>query len=101
MSRPLRSICLLLLVTTGAQAGEEVRTVPCGRNQTVDFLASVNPGCSSPGIPTVRRIEGPSNGVVTTDKAGEGPQAPLPVDDGVLRDRSGSPPRHLGLGRRA
>ncbi len=32
MSRPLRSICLLLLVTTGAQAGEEVRTVPCGRN---------------------------------------------------------------------
>ena len=69
MSKPLWSLCLLLLLSTGAQAGEEVRTVPSGKDQRIDFLASVNPDCSSPGIPTVRLIDGPSNGVVTTDKA--------------------------------
>lgn len=69
MSNPLRPLCLLLLLTVGAKAGEEVRTVPSGKNQRIDFLASVNPDCSSPGLPTVRLIEGPSNGVVTTDPA--------------------------------
>ena len=69
MSKPLLCLCLLLLLPSGAQAGEEVRTVPSGKNQRIDFLASVNPDCSSPGIPTVRLIEGPSDGVLTTDKA--------------------------------
>lgn len=69
MSNPLRSLSLLLLLTTGAQAADEVRTVPSGKNQRIDFLASVNPDCSSPGVPTVRLLEGPGNGVLTTDKA--------------------------------
>ena len=29
----------------------------------------MNPDCISIGLPTVRLVEGPSNGVVTTDKA--------------------------------
>ncbi|MGI3899212.1 MAG: hypothetical protein ACRYGP_32830 [Janthinobacterium lividum] len=69
MSKSLWSLCLLLLLTASAQAGDEVRTVPSGKNQRIDFLASVNPDCSSPGIPTVRLIEGPTNGVLTTDRA--------------------------------
>ncbi|MCW6508984.1 hypothetical protein [Lichenifustis flavocetrariae] len=52
----------------GALRAEEARIVPSGVNQQIDFFASVNPDCSTPGLPTVRLVEGPSRGTVTTDK---------------------------------
>lgn len=65
----LRSLSVLLLCATTARAADIARTVPSGKNQRIDFLASVNPDCSPIGIPTVRLVEGPQNGVVTTDRA--------------------------------
>ena len=69
MRKSMRLLLLLFLPATSAQAADQVRTVPSGKNQRIDFFASVNPDCSSIGIPTVRLVEGPSNGVITTDKA--------------------------------
>ena len=69
MRKSMRLLLLLLLPATSAQAADQVRTVPSGKNQRIDFFASVNPDCSSIGMPTVRLVEGPSNGVITTDKA--------------------------------
>ena len=64
---------LLIAATRGAHAGaaraDGTRIVPSGTNQQIDFFASVNPDCSSPGLPTVRLVDGPNQGVVTTDKA--------------------------------
>lgn len=67
MSKPM--LLLLLMSVSTAATADEARTVPSGVNQRIDFFASVNPDCSSIGIPTVRLIDGPSHGVVTTDKA--------------------------------
>lgn len=69
MHKVLWSLLALVISATAAQAADIARTVPSGKNQRIDFLASVNPDCSSIGIPTVRLVEGPDNGVVTTDKA--------------------------------
>ena len=69
MHKVFRSLVALLISGTAAHAADIFRTVPSGKNHRIDFLASVNPDCSSIGIPTVRLIEGPDNGVVTTDKA--------------------------------
>ncbi len=69
MHKVVPSLVLLLAATASAQAADQVRTVPTGKNQRIDFFASVNPDCTSIGLPTVRLVEGPSNGVVTTDKA--------------------------------
>ena len=69
MLKALRSLVVLLASATAAHAADVVRTVPSGKNQRIDFLASVNPDCTSIGVPTVRLVEGPSDGVVTTDKA--------------------------------
>ena len=69
MQRIIRAMVVLLLSATVVQAADITRTVPSGKNQRIDFLASVNPDCSSIGMPTVRLLEGPDNGVVTTDKA--------------------------------
>ena len=60
-------LCLLALGTAAAHA-DEIRSVPSGMNRQIDFLASINPDCSSIGLATVRLIEGPSHGVLTTDK---------------------------------
>ena len=67
MSKPM--LLLFLLSVSSAAAADEARTVPSGTNQRIDFFASVNPDCTSIGIPTIRLIDGPSHGVVTTDKA--------------------------------
>lgn len=56
------------LITAGAAVAEEAKSVPSGSNTQIDFFASVNPDCSPIGIPTVRLIDGPNKGVVTTDK---------------------------------
>ena len=69
MFKALPFLTVLLTATASAHAADQVRTVPSGKNVTIDFFASVNPDCSSIGLPTVRLIEGPSDGVVTTDKA--------------------------------
>ena len=69
MSKVLWFPMAFLVSAVAAQAADISRTVPTGKNQRIDFLASVNPDCSSIGIPTVRLLEGPDNGVVTTDKA--------------------------------
>ena len=53
----------------GVARADDTRIVPSGRNQQIDFFASVNPDCSSPGLPTVRLVDGPNQGMVTTDKA--------------------------------
>lgn len=65
----LRCLLVLLVTATAARAAEIARTVPSGKNQRIDVLASVNPDCSAIGIPTVRLVEGPDHGVVTTDRA--------------------------------
>ena len=67
MSKPM--LLLLLLSVSSPAAADEARTVPSGANQRIDFFASVNPDCTSIGVPTIRLIDGPSHGVVTTDKA--------------------------------
>ena len=69
MQRVIRAMVVLLLSGTVVQAADITRTVPSGKNQRIDFLASLNPDCSSIGMPTVRLLEGPDNGVVTTDRA--------------------------------
>ena len=69
MRNILLSLSLLLVAATTARAADIPRTVPSGTNQRIDFLASVNPDCSSIGTPTVRLVTGPDHGVVTTDKA--------------------------------
>jgi hypothetical protein len=43
------------------------KTVPSGRTQQIDFFASLHPDCTSTGTPTVRLIDGPSKGLVTTE----------------------------------
>jgi hypothetical protein len=83
MPRLMRALMVLLISGTAAQAQDVSRTVPSGKNQRIDFLASVNPDCSSIGIPTVRLLEGPDNGVVTTDKAKDF----LPFPKGNIRSR--------------
>ena len=69
MRKTMRLLLLLLLLATSAHAADQLRTVPSGKNQRIDFFASVNPDCSSIGLPTVRLVEGPTNRVITTDKA--------------------------------
>ena len=69
MQRVIRAMVVLLLPGTVVQAADITRTVPSGKNQGFDFLASVNPDCSSIGMPTVPLLEKPDYGVVTTDKA--------------------------------
>ena len=69
MRKILWSLSILLAAATAAQADDIPRTVPSGTNQRIDFLASVNPDCSSIGLPTVRLVTGPDHGVVTTDRA--------------------------------
>ena len=68
----LRTHLLLALLAGAAGLGpalaDETRIVPSGANQQIDFFASVNPDCSSPGLPTVRLIDGPQAGTITTDK---------------------------------
>lgn len=66
----LKRLSFLAVLACGAQpaAADEIRSVPSGINRQIDFLASINPDCSSIGVATVRLIEGPSHGVVTTDK---------------------------------
>ena len=83
MNKMLCSLLVLLVMANAAQAAEIMRTVPSGKNQRIDFLASVNPDCSSMGTPTVRLVEGPDNGVVTTDKAKDF----LPFPKGNIRSR--------------
>ncbi len=60
--------CLIVLGTAVAASADEVRSVPSGSNRQIDFLASINPDCSSIGLATVRLVDGPAHGVLTTDK---------------------------------
>ncbi len=68
---PQAMVFLIVFVglSTAAAAADQTRTVPSGKNLQIDFYASVNPDCSSIGFPTVRLIDGPNDGVITTDKA--------------------------------
>lgn len=62
------SALLAVVALSGPAVADETRIVPSGANQQIDFFASVNPDCSSPGLPTVRLVDGPQAGTVTTDK---------------------------------
>ena len=62
--------------------------MPSGANRQIDFLASINPDCSSIGYATVRLVDGPSHGVVTTDKGRD------------FRPFAAGNPRHVCNGRR-
>ncbi len=61
-------LLLPFLLSAAPTLADEAKAVPSGVNQQIDFFASVNPDCSPAGIPTVRLIDGPSTGVITTDK---------------------------------
>jgi hypothetical protein len=67
-TKPLSLLLAVLMTAAPAVADELKKAVPSGVNQQIDFFASVNPDCSSIGTPTVRLIDGPSQGVITTDK---------------------------------
>ena len=68
---PIKALAALLLpvLLSGPALADEARAVPSGVNQQIDFFASVNPDCSPAGMPTVRLLDGPSAGLITTDKA--------------------------------
>lgn len=68
-SRPLLTCLALAALSIAPAQAAETRIVPSGVNQQIDFFASVNPDCSTPGLPTVRLIDGPQAGMITTDKA--------------------------------
>jgi hypothetical protein len=70
MSRIKLTLLMAGLLANGSAPAlaDEVRSVPSGVNRQIDFLASINPDCSSIGLATVRLIEGPAHGVLTTDK---------------------------------
>ena len=59
----------VLLSVSSAAAADEARTVPSGDQPAHRFLRQRQSGLHSIGIPTIRLIDGPSHGVVTTDKA--------------------------------
>ena len=61
-------VAALLLAVAAPALADERKAVPTGVNQQIDFFANVNPDCSPGGTPTVRLIEGPDAGVITTDK---------------------------------
>jgi hypothetical protein len=63
---PAIPLLALLLGTAPAWAGIS-KTVPSGRTQQIDFFASLHPDCTPTGTPTVRLIDGPSKGLVTTE----------------------------------
>lgn len=67
ITKPLLALLTTLVLAAPARA-EDMKFVPSGVNQQIDFFASINPDCTSSGIPTVRLIEGPFRGVITTDK---------------------------------
>ena len=68
MSKKMSTAIALLGVLTGPALADETKSVPSGANRQIDFFASINPDCSPIGMPTVRLIDGPSHGVVTTDR---------------------------------
>jgi hypothetical protein len=65
--KPL-SVLLPLLLTAAPALADDIKAVPSGVDQQIDFFASINPDCSSIGIPTVRLVDGPYKGMITTDK---------------------------------
>ena len=65
---PLLPGLLAAAALCGPALADETRIVPSGTNQQIDFFASVNPDCSSPGLPVVRLVDGPQAGTITTDK---------------------------------
>ena len=63
------ALSLLALIAIAAPARAEIgRTVPTGSTQQIDFFASLHPDCSPTGTPVVRLVEGPSKGMVTTER---------------------------------
>ena len=62
------TLSVVLACSTAGAWADEIKSVPSGINRQIDFLASINPDCSSIGFATVRLIEGPAHGVLTTDK---------------------------------
>ena len=69
--RSTRSLALLTLailpMSVAPALADAAKLVPTGRTQQIDFFASLNPDCSPTGVPTVRLIDGPSKGLVTTE----------------------------------
>ena len=66
---PLRRLAFLLALLAGAAPAwaDTSKTVPSGRTQQIDFFASLHPDCSPTGTPTVRLIDGPFKGLITTE----------------------------------
>ena len=57
----------LLAATATPALADITKIVPAGHTQQIDFFASLHPDCSPTGTPTVRLIDGPSKGLVTTE----------------------------------
>ncbi|UDL93892.1 hypothetical protein LGH83_15200 [Lichenihabitans sp. PAMC28606] len=65
---PPAAIGLACMLVAAPAFADEMKAVPSGVNRQIDFFASVNPDCTSVGTPTVRLVDGPSRGTITTDK---------------------------------
>lgn len=68
----MRSALLLasavLIPISGSAVAEIGKAVPSGTTQQIDFFASLHPDCSATGTPVVRLIDGPTKGLITTEK---------------------------------
>lgn len=75
--------CAVLALLPGVARADIAKVVPTGTTRTIDFFASLHPDCSSTGTPTVRLIDGPSKGLITTERARDY----LPFPKGNVRSR--------------
>ena len=60
-----------------------MKAVPSATTQQIDFFASLHPDCSPTGTPTVRLIDGPTKGIISTEKGRDY----LPFPRGNVRSR--------------
>lgn len=60
--------CGVLVLLPGLACAEIGKAVPSATTQQIDFFASLHPDCSATGTPVVRLIEGPTKGLITTEK---------------------------------
>lgn len=60
--------CGVLVLLPGLASAEIGKAVPSATTQQIDFFASLHPDCSATGTPVVRLIDGPTKGLITTEK---------------------------------
>lgn len=68
MRSALSLACGVLVLLPGLASAEIGKAVPSATTQQIDFFASLHPDCSATGTPVVRLIDGPTKGLITTEK---------------------------------